>query len=107
MFFFSLCNIFTYFFFSFKRPASFRLSAFLGKNGPGLDTKKKSSSMSNLTETRVGEIRSACVCLKANGVHLTTCPEGNSQFCSRESRVLPEEEGNIEIRGSASKGTSN
>ena len=40
--------------FSFKRPASFRLSTLLGKNGHGLDTKKKSSSMSNLTETRVG-----------------------------------------------------
>lgn len=35
---------------SFRRPASFRLSAFLGKNGSGLETKKKSSSMSNLSE---------------------------------------------------------
>ncbi|KAL9960179.1 hypothetical protein ACROYT_G033596 [Oculina patagonica] len=37
---------------SFKRPNSFRLSAFFGKNGNGLDTKKKSSSMSNLSETK-------------------------------------------------------
>ncbi|KAJ7326061.1 hypothetical protein OS493_028317 [Desmophyllum pertusum] len=36
---------------SFRRPASFRLSAFLGKNGNAVETKKKSSSMSNLSGT--------------------------------------------------------
>ena len=69
------------FVFSFKRPASFRLSTLLGKNENGLDTKKKSSSMSNLTETRVGEMISAKDGLKANSVHLIAGPFGKKKFC--------------------------
>lgn len=37
---------------SFRRPNSFRLSAFLGKSENALEKKRKSSSMSNLTEKK-------------------------------------------------------
>ena len=41
---------------SFRRPNSFRLSTFLGKNESATEKKKKSSSMSNLGENRVSQI---------------------------------------------------
>lgn len=44
-----------FFLYSFRRPASFRLSTFLGRNENAIETKKKSSSMSNLGEKMVGE----------------------------------------------------
>ena len=46
---------FRFFWYSFRRPASFRLSTLLGRNENAIETKKKSSSMSNLTEKMVGE----------------------------------------------------
>ena len=52
----NLRYVFAFFYRSFRRPNSFRLSTFLGKNESATEKKKKSSSMSNLGENRVSQI---------------------------------------------------